>query len=238
MLAVAFLAGIFLARHRAKSRQIEPQSISDLSLIILVAGVAGARLQYALFHFKEFATNPFRVFAVWEGGLTFYGGVILALIAGIVYIRRKHLSFSKVGDIIAPSLALGVSLTRMGCFLNSCCFGKATSSSLGISFPQGSFPWEIYPNAAVHPAQLYEATAGLVILVLLFSAQRRTLFSGSLFWLFLALYSAWRFSVDFLRYYEPYKYLFGGPIVVNQLVSLLLLALGVTMIAVRGTRKK
>lgn len=237
MLAIAFLVGVVIAQWRAKLERLDPSSIADLSVIILISGVAGARLHYFIFHFKEFGGNPWRLFAVWEGGLTFYGGVIFALIFGIVYIGRKRIPFSKVADAIAPSLALGVFLTRIGCFLNGCCFGKPTSFPLGVSFPPGSFPWEAWGEAHIHPTQLYESGAGLAMFAILLLAHRSSILRGSLLWLFLALYSVWRFSVDFIRYYEPYKHLFGGPLVVNQLVSLLLLVLSVVMI-IRSSRRK
>lgn len=230
MLALAFLAGVALSQWRARTKGIDPQLMVDLSVIILISGVAGSRIQYVLFHLQDFLDNPLRIFAVWEGGLTFYGGLILAVVVGLIYIRRRKLTFSKIGDVIAPSLGLGVFLVRIGCFLNGCCFGKPTHSPLGISFPPYSFPWEIYQGAPIHPVQLYESAAGLVIFLLLLWAGRRAFFSSSLLWLFLALYSVWRFSVDFARYYEPYKYILGGPLVVNQIVGLLLLTFSAAMI--------
>lgn len=234
MLALAFLAGVVLSQWRARARGIDPQLMVDLSVIILVAGVAGSRIQYVLFHLGDFRDNPWRIFAVWEGGLTFYGGLVLAVIVGTLYLRRKKLSISQIGDVIAPSLGLGVFLVRIGCFLNGCCFGEPTDIPLGISFPSHSFPWEIYGGARVHPTQLYESAAGLVMFFILVWAGRRVFFSGKLLWLFLALYSAWRFSVDFTRYYEPYKYLFGGPLVVNQVVGLLIFFFSASMVQRKG----
>lgn len=235
MLALAFLGGVALAQWRARVKGIDPQFMVDLSVIILIAGVAGSRLQYVFFHLRDFVDHPFRIFAVWEGGLTFYGGLILAVVVGIVYVKRKRVSLSAIGDVIGPSLALGVFLVRIGCFLNGCCFGEPTQLPLGVSFPPHSFPWETFQGTPVHPTQLYESAAGLVMLLILLGAGRRAFFRGKLLWLFLGIYSAWRFFVDFIRYYEPYKYIFGGPLVVNQVVGLLLLFLSSVMI-LRGRR--
>jgi phosphatidylglycerol:prolipoprotein diacylglycerol transferase len=107
MLALSFLLGIYLAGRRAKRYGVDPQKILDLSVIIILAAVVGSRLLYVLFHLDQYA-NPLKMFALWEGGATFYGGFILAVAASYFWVQKNNIPFLKVADIVAPSTALGL----------------------------------------------------------------------------------------------------------------------------------
>jgi len=137
MLALSFLLGIWLASKRARRAGVDPQKILDLSVIIILAAVVGSRLLYVMFHLDQYS-NPLDMFALWQGGATFYGGFILAVIASYWWVQKHKIPFLQMADIMAPSIALGLIFTRIGCFLSGCCYGKPTTHSWGVVFPPDS----------------------------------------------------------------------------------------------------
>lgn len=157
------------------------------------------------------ARDCLRAFKFWYGGLTFYGGLGLAALAGIIYIRRKKQPLWEIGDLAGYGIALGLFFGRIGCFLAGCCFGKTCSSFPGVAFPRGSPAWQLHVDSGlipataaaslpVHPTQLYEAVACLLIFGWLFFYVRpRKRFSGQLFFLFMMAYAVARFAIEFLR---------------------------------------
>jgi phosphatidylglycerol:prolipoprotein diacylglycerol transferase len=233
MLALSFLLGIYLAGRRAKRYGVDPQKILDLSVIIILAAVVGSRLLYVAFHLDQYA-NPLDIFALWQGGATFYGGFLLALAASYWWVQRNRLSFLVVADIIAPSIALGLVFTRVGCFLSGCCFGKPTDVPWGLVFPPGSPAGAAaaatarnlgLDHVALHPAQLYSSLKGLVIFTALMVLQPRLTRKGAVFGLLLVLYGLGRFVIDFFRFYETNARVLAG-LSFNQVISVALVALG------------
>ncbi len=208
MLAFAFLCGIYLAVRRGKQVGIKRADIVDLSLYIIIAAVIGARFAYVLFHWNEFSespldiVNPFGGDSIGISGLVFYGGLILSIFASVVYTRKRNISFWKMADVMAPSIALGIFFTRIGCFLNGCCFGRECDLAWGVVFPDESLAGYIFPDAKIHPTQIYSSLYGLGIFGILTFIERFKSFDGFTFWSFVGLYSIARFSVDFLRYYD------------------------------------
>ena len=120
MLAISFIVGTWLARYRAKKVGLEQTLTLDLFLFIAIASIVGSRLQFMLENFSVYSSNLPQGVRTWEGGLSMQGGVILAILVVFFYVRAKGESFARATDIIAPSLALGVFLTRIGCFFNGC----------------------------------------------------------------------------------------------------------------------
>jgi phosphatidylglycerol:prolipoprotein diacylglycerol transferase len=240
MLAIAFLAGILIALYRAKKGGIDPQRLVDLAVVLVVAAVVGGRLAFIVFHIADFQASPFEVFAIWRGGMTFYGGAILGFIASVIYLRRKKLNVWQVADIVTPSLALGLFLGRIGCFLNGCCFGKPTLMPWGILFPADSYACEVYAfGTRLHPTQIYSALAGLSMFLMLFWMEKWWRFNGSLFWRLVIMYSLWRIFEDMLRYQEPSSLIRMGGLTVtdSQFVSLGLIVISVVMLVLLSRRK-
>jgi phosphatidylglycerol:prolipoprotein diacylglycerol transferase len=156
------------------------------------------------------------VFKFWEGGLTFLGGALVALPAGLWLARRRGLPVRLVADLASPGVMLGLAIGKVGCFLEGCCYGAPTSGPLGVRFPGRTEP--------VHPAQLYESAGALILFIVLHVVQRRTRRpSAPLGWM-LALYGAWRFAVELLRG-DPRGSL--GPLSTAQVVSIPITALGI-----------
>ena len=233
MLAISFLAAIYISSYRAKRFGVNPQFILDLSVWVILAGVIGSRLLYVVFHLNEY-NSPLDIFALWQGGATLYGGLILAILASYVYSVRKNVDFLLVADIVAPSIALGIMVTRVGCFLSGCCYGSPTTLPWGVVFPASS-PAGAYANqiaqktgaavVALHPAQLYASFYGFVIFLVLMLSEKRLIKRGTTFGLLIILYGVCRFTLDFFRYYEPNMRIIFN-LTLNQLISIGLVLLG------------
>jgi phosphatidylglycerol:prolipoprotein diacylglycerol transferase len=226
LLAVSFFVGILLAGRRAPARGLTTDLVFDTALVIIFAAVIGARLMYVVFHVSEMK-SVLDVVSLWSGGLTMYGGVLGAMAAAWVYLRRRRAPFLAMADTVAPSLALGLGLTRVGCFLNGCCYGKPTNGPFGVHFPPDSFVSRMFDSAAVHPTQLYSSFTGFIILGLLLLYDRRQLRPGRLFACFLMLDAIGRFALDFARYYEANVYVVH--LTVNQLICIGLFLLGLAL---------
>jgi len=204
MLAISFLLGVRLASRRALKLGIPSDETVNLSIWIMAAAIIGSRAFYVVTHMEQYANDPVAVFAFWNGlyGLSMLGGVVLAMITGFTWILKKKWPVWPFADAVIPSFALGIFITRIGCFFNGCCFGSETSCSLGVSFPAGSLPHSIFGSNPIHPAQLYSSAGGLVIFILLLLAGRRKHFPGFVFVLFTGLYGATRFGMEEFRYFD------------------------------------
>lgn len=237
MLALSFLIGIWLAGRRAKRAGVDSQKILDLSVIIILAAVVGSRLLYVFFHLDQYS-NPLDIFALWQGGATFYGGFILAVAAAYFWVQKNGIPFLKIADIMAPSIALGLVFTRVGCFLSGCCFGTPTDMPWGVVFPPDSpagaaamvTAQELgVDQVALHPAQVYSSIKGLLIFVALMALQPRLKKRGTTFGLLLVLYGIGRFTIDFFRYYETNAQVLGV-LSFNQVISVVLIVIGLFLL--------
>ncbi|MFH1755015.1 MAG: prolipoprotein diacylglyceryl transferase [Candidatus Latescibacterota bacterium] len=236
MLALSFLAGIYVAKLRARRFGIDPNHIMDLSVYIILAAVIGSRLLYVAFHLDEYR-NFLDMFALWEGGATLYGGLVLAILISFLFTAKRRLKFLDVADVISPSIALGIMFTRLGCFMSGCCYGHVTTFPWGVHFPDGCAAGYYsqrlaaeagVPSVSLHPTQLYASSYGLLIFLLLLVMERRIHKRGGTFALFLLLYGISRFSLDFFRYYESSMRVFFD-FTLNQLLSIGLVVLGVIL---------
>jgi len=225
MLAVSFAVGIWICVRRGRNRGVATETIYDLSFLILISSLLGVRLLYVVTHPRMFTGEWWRVLAFPEGGLTLYGGIVLALAAGWVFCRRRKLPFLKAADIMIPQVALGIGITRIGCYLAGCCYGKPCDLPWAVHFPHNSPAVAQYGPVAVHPAQLYGALGGFLIFGLLLLWERISQRHGETLGRFLLLYGVHRFVVDFSRYYEPsQRVVFGWSN--NQLISVGMVAVG------------
>ncbi len=236
MLALSFLFGVLLARRRAPAFGVKAADVMDLFQIIVISAIIGARILFVVFHLDAYEGRWWHMFYLWEGGLTLYGGILLCFLSAALFLRRREIPFLRMTDVMAPSLGLGILLTRIGCFLNGCCYGLPTDHSLGLCFPEGSEAANRALELAghglaggdcvpIHPAQLYSALGGLAMLIILLLLERLRPYEGFTFANFLFLYGVHRFSVDQFRYYE--EVMTVGGFSVNQWLSIgFLLAAG------------
>ena len=140
MVALGFVAGLWTARRRGLASGISAEKVIDFGPWIILGAIIGARTLYVISYWREsFEGRPtWEIFAVWQGGLVFYGGLMGSTVASAIYIRLKKLPFWKMADILAPSIALGYVFGRIGCLLNGCCYGRACDLPWAIHFPGGN----------------------------------------------------------------------------------------------------
>jgi phosphatidylglycerol:prolipoprotein diacylglycerol transferase len=201
MLALSFAIGIYLAWARAPLHGVDRESLLDICIVIVVCSLAGSRLLYIAEHASQYAAAPGRMLALREGGLSMYGGVVLAALGAAAYCRWKSISFLAVADVCAPSLALGEAITRIGCFLNGCCYGLVSSLPWALVFPTQCPAGRAFPGAAIHPTQLYASLANLAIFGALLWTARRGGRPGRVIGLFLVLHALVRLGVETLRHH-------------------------------------
>jgi phosphatidylglycerol:prolipoprotein diacylglycerol transferase len=227
LLILSFYVGCALAYARAKRHGLDPQLLLSVCLLVFGAIVVGSRLLFVVEHLWSYVATPGRVVQLSEGGLSLYGGMLMAFGAVAVYVHVQRVSFALIADISIPAVALGEGFTRIGCFLNGCCFGKVSTLPWAVVFPPGSFPAQQFPGLALHPTQLYAALYGFAIAMLLLRIEK--IGSGMVFGWFLVLYGLCRLLLDFVRYYDASSIvltLSGVEITSYQLISLGLCILG------------
>lgn len=194
MYLLAFFITFYYARwmiRQGKLAMTEKQLDSMLGAMILYM-IIGARLFYAIFYNPSyFIEQPLKFFAVWEGGLSFHGGLLGVLLAAYIYAKRAGVPLLRLADVLVVPIALGNALGRIGNFINGELYGVPTDLPWGVVFAG--------VDEARHPTQLYEAAYNLVIFVVLFSLRDRFKRDGMLFGLFLTLYSIFRFGVEFIK---------------------------------------
>jgi phosphatidylglycerol:prolipoprotein diacylglycerol transferase len=213
MMLLACFGALGIAFWRARREGIDSEAVSGLAVWLISGGFIGARLMYVTQH-PETVQHLGDVFKIWQGGIVFYGCIMGGLIGSVIYWRRHPFPFLAMADAVAPALAVGSALGRVGCFLNGCCYGARTNLPLAVCFPAGSPPWVrhfklglIPPTSgwslAVHPTQLYAALDGLALLGLLtwFYPRRRR--DGEVMALLMVAYPVLRFINESLRADEP-----------------------------------
>jgi len=248
MLLVGLLAGSAWLAHNARYYNLPSGLVVDLALTALVGGILGARLLYVLLDLSQFAGNPLSAFRVWEGGLSFHGGLAGGLLAAYLLARRREVHFPTLADAAAPAIALGYALARIGCFLNGCCFGGHCSTFWGVRFAPGSeaAAWSLglppgQPATTwgepLYPAQLLASFLAIVIFFVLVLTRRLFARPGHLFVFFVALYGMERFVVEFWRHGASGRPFGSLPVLtLAQVASILLTAAAVTFLVLMRPR--
>jgi phosphatidylglycerol:prolipoprotein diacylglycerol transferase len=235
-IAVAFIVAIWLGARTAARLGEDAESVRDLCFWLLVSSMLGARLLFVATNLPAFVdacrasvsehslTAPgvsehslinsvwacTRALHVWEGGLVFFGGLFGATVMAWWFTRRRHLSFARVADVLAPSVALGHFFGRLGCFAAGCCWGRESQAPWAMRFPAESLVFKQYvidgrldasagATPPLHPVQLYEAFGELALFVALSWLLRRKRYDGQVLVAYLVGYAALRFTVELFR---------------------------------------
>jgi phosphatidylglycerol:prolipoprotein diacylglycerol transferase len=227
MMAVAFFAGLWTATRRARLANVSSDTITDVTLWLMLGSIIGARIVYVTTYWKqEFADQPFsEVFMIQHGGLVFYGGLIGAAVASIIYLRWKKLPVWKIADILAPSIALGSVFGRIGCLLNGCCYGRPCNLSWAIHFPVDHETGGV----GVHPTEIYDALLNLVLYAGLAWLFRRKKFDGQIFAVYLIGYAICRSIVECFRGDYPPDHIHAGMFTSAQLLSVPIFIAGIAL---------
>jgi phosphatidylglycerol:prolipoprotein diacylglycerol transferase len=200
-LALAFLCAILITVKLGERDGLPREKIYDLSLWMLLASLIGSKL-LMLFTEPEFRANPWELISLdfLRSGGVFYGGLLGAVLAGYFLMKRYRLPWWKTADACAPGIAIGNFFGRQGCFAAGCCWGKPTSLPWGVRFSAAGHEITGVPiDVHLHPTQLYESFAMLIVFVFLLWLHRRKRFSGQIILLYALLYSIIRFLIEFWR---------------------------------------
>ena len=236
LLAAAYLLGLQLAIVRARKRELDATRVMDLGIYIIISALIGAKLLLLVTDFQTFRNNPAELLTLARSGGVFYGGLILAVVVALIYIRRVGLPLWTTCDVFAPGIALGHVIGRFGCFFAGCCFGRPTSVPWAITFtdPFAAANVGTPLNVPLHPTQLYEAGAEFLILALLLSTENMgKRFAGRTFWLYMLLYSVSRFVIEFFRGDERGAV---GALSTSQFISVVLAPLAIFMLVYLARR--
>ena len=236
LLAAAYLLGLQFALWRAKVRGLDPNRVMDLGIWIIVSALVGAKLLLVIVEWDTYSRNPGELMALARSGGVFYGGLIVAVLTAFWYMWRHRMPLWTVSDVFAPGIALGHVIGRMGCFFAGCCFGKPTDVPWAITFHSEYAARNVGTpiNVALHPTQLYEAGAELLILGLLIATERKGRpFPGRTFWGYMLLYGISRFIIEFYRGDTRGAV---GMFSTSQFVSLLIVPLSIVMLLLLARR--
>jgi len=238
LLAAAYLLGLKLAMVRAKSRGLDEARVLDLGIYIIISALIGAKLLLLVTDFQTFKNDPRELLTLARSGGVFYGGLILAVVVALWDIRRVGLPLWTTCDMFAPGIALGHVIGRFGCLFAGCCYGKPTMKPWGITFTDPFAAANVGTPLGVplHPTQLYEAGAELLILVFLLTTERKGRpFPGRTFWLYMLLYAVSRYFIEIFRGDERGTV---GIFSTSQFISLILAPLAIVMLIYLARRKE
>ena len=237
LLAAAYLLGLKLAMVRAKARGLDANRVLDLGIYIIISALIGAKLLLFLTDAQMFISNPRELLTLARSGGVFYGGLILAVIVALLYIRKVGLPLWTTCDVFAPGIALGHVVGRMGCFFAGCCWGKPTDVAWAITFtdPYTNANIGTPLNVPLHPTQIYEAGAeGLILLLLLATESKGRPYPGRTFWSYMLLYAISRFVIEFYRNDPRGSVLMFST---SQFISLVLAPLALIMLVYLARRR-
>src|SRR5262245_62114969 len=224
LLALAFIAGIWLTSRNARKEGLDPDAIWNLGLIIIFSALVGAKVLLFLSDFQYYSQNPREIFSLstLRSFGVYYGGLLLALGASAWYMRRVGLPGWKTADLAAPGIALGQAIGRLGCLSAGCCYGKPTNLPWGITFTSRyAFDNVGVPlNVRLHPTQIYESVGTLVLFLYLMWRLPRRKFAGQVILEYLVLYAALRFVIEFYRD-DDRGFLFHGLLSTSQFIGIL-----------------
>lgn len=237
MIALAFLVGVYTIQKVCdfykddklffKENDTPPQDyLMDLSIVLLISAIFGARLYYCIFDWRYFSHNISEIFQIWQGGISIHGAILGGFIGGLVFCARNKLNWQRYADVVSVGLVLGQSIGRWGNFFNSEAFGAPTNLPWKLYIPAQFRPETLINYEYFHPTFLYESLLDFTIFLILVFYVRRKLYNyrGGVFFTYLILYSIVRFFIEGLRIDSIY-YVFGLPLA--QFISILLLIVSI-----------
>lgn len=231
LVALGFLAGLTVTTRLARRARLPVEQVANLAVYCAIAGIAGAKLFMFLFDLPDYVRDPGQIFtmATLQAAGVFHGGFIVALLFAIWYMRKHALPALPTMDAFAPGIILGQAIGRIGCFAAGCCWGKECYLPWGVRF-RSDFAAPVPLNKPLHPVQLYESAADLLIFVILYRKAKRNHPAGQIIGLYLVLYSIARFIIEFYRVHEQ---ALVGPFSITQWIALGLLLVGIGLLTYR-----
>ena len=228
LIASALLLGVTLSQYLAQRRRLNPDLIGDLAIWLVLGAIPGARLYYVAFEWDNYAQDPGRILAIWQGGIAIHGAILGGVLAALIFAKLQNVSFWQLADVVAPSLILGQAIGRWGNFFNSEAFGRPTDLPWKLYIPPQNRPPGLATYEYFHPTFLYESLWNLAVFVLLLSLFFRglrgkpPLKAGTIFLVYWVAYSSGRVWIEALRMDS----LMLGPLRIAQIISLMGIAFG------------
>ncbi|HJN56891.1 MAG: prolipoprotein diacylglyceryl transferase [Candidatus Woesearchaeota archaeon] len=222
---LGFVLAYFIINYLAKRKELplSKDDIADLILYVIVGVVLGARIFYVfVYNLPFYLNNPSQIIAIWNGGLSFHGGLIGAVIVALIFCKKKKIHFYELADIAVVPLALGLALGRLGNFTNGELYGRITNVPWAMKFQDA--------EGFRHPSQLYASFKDLVIFFTLWVIKDKKMPKGFIFWLFVVMYSAFRFTVEFFRQPDEQLGFIIGFLSMGQILSIIMFLVGVVFI--------
>lgn len=228
LLVLAILAAVFTAIRLGHRVGLDSGQVLDFCTWTLLVALAGAKVLMVLTDWSYYRANPGEIFSLstFMAGGVFYGGFLAALFFTVWYVRVQKLAFWKLADVLAPTVVLGQSIGRLGCFSAGCDYGKPTSAQWGVVFTS-SFAHQVSGvplDVRLHPTQLYESLATFVIFGILLWRFPKRRHDGEVFLAYVGLYAVVRFLLEYLRGDEDRGFVFNHLLSTSQFISLLALA--------------
>jgi len=234
LVAVAFLTALWLTSRFAKERGVNSEKVVNLGVYCALTGMLGAKILMIVLD-PGYRAHPEDIFTreTLQSAGIFYGGFIAALVFAYFYMRRQKLPVLATADLFAPGVAIGHGIGRLGCFAAGCCWGKPTTLPWAVTFTDKNNTTGVPLGVPLHPTQIYEALAEVVICLVLVRLLKRKHQDGSVIGMYLLLYGLVRFAVEFLRVHDGSNPL-GGPFVLEQWISLAVAVGGAWLLSRRG----
>ncbi|WP_058485635.1 prolipoprotein diacylglyceryl transferase [Defluviitalea phaphyphila] len=241
IIGLGVISGLMLALREAKRTNQKPEDYIDFLLYDLIAAIIGARLYYVIFSWDSYKNNPLKIFALREGGLAIYGGVLASIIVAWIFTKKRKMSFGLLADTAAPSLILGQAIGRWGNFFNQEAFGEYTNSFFAMRLMKQNVGQYLTENILnnlyihegieyiqVHPTFLYESMWNLGVCLFLLWYKKRKKFTGEVFLMYLVGYGCGRIWIEGLR---TDQLIIGSTgIAVSQVLSGILIFIGLSLI--------
>jgi phosphatidylglycerol---prolipoprotein diacylglyceryl transferase len=242
MLGTSLILGWFLVVRFAKQDGIRTEDAGAIYMWTAIWAIIGARLLYVLTNLSSFTSDPLQIIMIQNGGLVAYGGMIGGTLATWYCCRKRGIPLLQWADVAAPSVVLGTAITRIGCFLFGCDYGKPSNLPWAVQFPKGSPAWHHHvaqmvdrlPDTAawsypVHPTQLYESLVGLSLFALLMLIRRYRTFSGQVFIGWVVGYGVLRSLIEQFRDDEDRGLYFNGMLSTSQIIGIVSSVLGLAL---------
>ena len=238
LLAIGIALALYTASRRAHLVGLSGDRIADLGLWVVLWGLAGAKLLLVVTD-PSYLSSLHAFWGLVRAGGVFYGGLIAAVIAAVILLRRYQLPFLPVADVLAPSIALGHFFGRMGCFSAGCCYGAPTSEPWAVVFtnPIAHQVSGTPLNVPIHPTQLYEGVFNLLNYFFLAWLFRRGLPKGTVIGAYLVTYGIARFIIEFYRGDADRGFVFGGLLSTSQAIAAVAVPVGIALIVLAAKRR-
>jgi phosphatidylglycerol:prolipoprotein diacylglycerol transferase len=225
LLALAFLAGLWVVSMQAKKAGLDSTVITDMAVYVLIGGLVGAKLLLLLIEWSYYSKHPGEILGLLQSGGVFYGGLLGAFPVAWWFARRHHLDGWKTADVLSPGVAIGQAIGRLGCFAAGCCYGRPADVPWAVTFHDVYATRQVGTplDTPLHPTQLYESLATLVIFVFLRWLWGRKRFEGQVTLAYIFLYAAARFVIEFYRGDAARGMVLGGWLSTSQFIAILMM---------------